>query len=153
MRIGFGKDLHRLVPERPLIIGGITIPYDKGEEGHSDGDVLIHAVADAILGALGMDDIGHIWPDTDPALSGLDSAIIAREVGKLAENRIENIDTVITLEKPKLEPFRKEIRDNLASLLGIPASRLNIKAKTAEGLGPIGRCEAIEAEAIVLLKD
>lgn len=153
MRIGFGKDLHRLVPERPLVIGGITIPYDKGEEGHSDGDVLIHAVADAILGALGMDDIGHIWPDTDPALSGLDSAIIAREVGKLAENRIENIDTVITLEKPKLEPFRKEIRDNLASLLGIPASRLNIKAKTAEGLGPIGRCEAIEAEAIVLLKD
>ncbi len=153
MRIGFGKDLHRLVPERPLVIGGITIPYDKGEEGHSDGDVLIHAVADAILGALGMDDIGHIWPDTDPALSGLDSAIIAREVGKLAENRIENIDTVITLEKPKLEPFRKEIRDNLASLLGIPASRLNIKAKTAEGFGPIGRCEAIEAEAIVLLKD
>ena len=153
MRIGFGKDLHRLVPERPLVIGGITIPYDKGEEGHSDGDVLIHAVADAILGALGMDDIGHIWPDTDPALSGLDSAIIAREVGKLAENRIENIDTVITLEKPKLEPFRKEIRDNLAYLLGIPASRLNIKAKTAEGFGPIGRCEAIEAEAIVLLKD
>ena len=153
MRIGFGKDLHRLVPERPLVIGGITIPYDKGEEGHSDGDVLIHAVADAILGALGMDDIGHIWPDTDPALSGLDSAIIAREVGKLAENRIENIDTVITLEKPKLEPFRKEIRDNLASLLGIPASRLNIKAKTTEGFGPIGRCEAIEAEAIVLLKD
>ena len=153
MRIGLGKDLHALVPGRRLVLGGVTIPSDRGEKGHSDGDVLIHAVADAILGALGMDDIGHIWPDTDPRLEGMDSAAIAKEAGKLAEGRIQNIDTIITLEHPKLEGYRGAIRDNLASLLGIPASKINIKAKTAEGFGPVGRGEAIEAEAIVLLDD
>ena len=153
MRIGLGKDMHRLVTGRPLILGGIIIPYDKGEDGHSDGDVLIHAVADAILGALGLDDIGHIWPDTDPSLDGLDSAVIAKEAGRLAGGRIENIDTIITLERPKLEPYRKAIRDNLASLLGISPSQINIKAKTAEGFGAAGEGLAIEAEAIVLLKD
>ncbi len=153
MRIGLGKDLHALVPGRRLVLGGVTIPSDRGEKGHSDGDVLIHAVADAILGALGMDDIGHIWPDTDPRLEGMDSAVIAKEAGKLAEGRIQNIDTIITLEHPKLEGYRGAIRDNLASLLGIPASKINIKAKTAEGFGPVGRGEAIEAEAIVLLDD
>ena len=153
MRIGLGKDVHRLVEGRPLILGGVVIPSSFGEDGHSDGDVLIHAVADAILGALGMDDIGHIWPDTDPTLEGLDSAVIARETGKLAAGRIENIDTIITLEKPKLESHRKAIRDNLAALLGIPSSKLNIKAKTAEGLGPIGEGKAIAAEAIALLRD
>lgn len=153
MRIGLGKDLHALVPGRRLVLGGVTIPSDRGEKGHSDGDVLIHAVADAILGALGMDDIGHIWPDTDSGLEGMDSAVIAKEAGKLAEGRIQNIDTIITLEHPKLEGYRGAIRDNLASLLGIPASKINIKAKTAEGFGPVGRGEAIEAEAIALLDD
>ena len=153
MRIGLGKDLHPLIPGRRLIIGGIVIPSDRGEAGHSDGDVLIHAIADAILGALGMDDIGHIWPDTDPALKDLDSSIIAREVGKLAEGRIENIDTIITLERPKIEPYRNAIRENIASLLNITQSKVNIKAKTAEGFGSVGKGDAIEAEAIVMLKD
>ena len=153
MRIGLGKDLHPLIPGRRLIIGGVVIPSDRGEAGHSDGDVLIHAIADAILGALGMDDIGHIWPDTDPALKDLDSSIIAKEVGKLAEGRIENIDTIITLESPKIEPYRNAIRENIASMLNITQSKVNIKAKTAEGFGPVGKGDAIEAEAIVLLKD
>ena len=152
MRIGLGKDSHRLVEGRPLIIGGIVIPFEKGEDGYSDGDVLIHAIADAILGALGMNDIGELWPDTDPHLQGMDSAIIARKVGELATGRIENIDTVITLERPKLSPYKDRIRENLATLLSIDKERITIKAKTAEGLGAVGQGEAIEAEAIVLLR-
>ena len=152
MRIGLGKDSHRLIEGRPLILGGIVIPFEKGEDGHSDGDVLIHAIADAILGALGMEDIGHLWPDTDPQLKGMDSAIIARKVGELASGRIENIDTVVTLERPKLGPYKGRIRKNLASLLSIGEESITIKAKTAEGLDAAGRGEAIEAEAIVLLR-
>ncbi len=151
MRIGLGKDLHILESGRPLMIGGIEIPSDKGEKAHSDGDVLIHAIADAIFGALSLEDIGEIFPDTDASLEGLDSKIIAKKAGKLAEGRIENIDAVITLEKPKLSPYKMEIRKSLASLLQIDIERINIKAKTAEGLGPIGKGEAIEAEAVVLL--
>ena len=152
MRIGLGKDSHRLIEGRPLLLGGVVIPSEKGEDGHSDGDVLIHAIADAILGALGMDDIGHLWPDTDPQLKGMDSAIIARKVGELASGRIENIDTVVTLERPKLGQYKGRIRKNLASLLSIGEESITIKAKTAEGLDAAGRGEAIEAEAIVLLR-
>ena len=152
MRIGLGKDSHRLIEGRPLILGGIVIPFEKGEDGHSDGDVLIHAIADAILGALGMSDIGELWPDTDPSLKGMDSAVIARKVGELARGRIENIDTIVTLERPKLGPYKDRIRENLATLLSIGKENITIKAKTAEGLGAVGRGEAVEAEAIVLLR-
>ena len=152
MRIGLGKDSHRLTEGRPLILGGIVIPFEKGEDGHSDGDVLIHAIADAILGALGMSDIGELWPDTDPSLKGMDSAVIARKVGELARGRIENIDTIVTLERPKLGPYKDRIRENLATLLSIGKESITIKAKTAEGLGAVGRGEAVEAEAIVLLR-
>ena len=151
MRIGLGKDIHRLAEGRPLVLGGVRVPSEKGEVGHSDGDVLIHAVADAILGALGYEDIGDIWPDTDPSLAGMDSSVIAKETARLASGKIVNIDTVITLERPKLGPYKEEIRSSLARLLDIRPSQIAIKAKTAEGLGAVGEGSAIAAEAVVLL--
>ena len=151
MRVGIGSDIHRLGSGRKLIIGGVMIPYDKGEIAHSDGDVLIHAIIDAILGAKAMGDIGTVFPDTAEETKDADSVGLLKEVISRAEARIINIDSTITLEQPKLRPHIDAIRKSLASSLGIPESAVSVKAKTAEGLGPIGEGLAIKAEAAVLI--
>lgn len=152
MRIGFGNDIHRLKEGRPLVIGGVIVPSDKGEVAHSDGDVLLHAITDAILGASAMKDIGRLFPDNDPASENAPSSIFLKEALKLTGARIINIDSVITLEKPKLAPHIDTIRKSVADILSIDISKVSVKAKTAEGLGPIGEGLAIKAEAIVLIE-
>lgn len=152
MRIGFGNDIHRLQEGRPLVIGGVVVPSDKGESAHSDGDVLLHAITDAILGASAMKDIGRLFPDNDPASENAPSSIFLKEALKLTGARIINIDSVITLEKPKLAPHIDTIRKSVADILSIDISKVSVKAKTAEGLGPIGEGLAIKAEAIVLIE-
>jgi 2-C-methyl-D-erythritol 4-phosphate cytidylyltransferase/2-C-methyl-D-erythritol 2,4-cyclodiphosphate synthase len=154
-RIGIGKDLHRLVPGRRLLLGGVEIPSDKGEDGHSDGDALAHAVTDALLGAAGAAEIGELFPDTDPRFKDADSlALLAAVGGKLREDgwHLANLDCVVSLEKPKVLPWRERIRCSLASALGVGPELVFVKAKTGEGLGAVGRGEAVEAEAVCLLK-
>ncbi|HKM08158.1 MAG TPA: 2-C-methyl-D-erythritol 2,4-cyclodiphosphate synthase [Sphaerochaeta sp.] len=154
MRIGSGWDIHALVSGRPLIIGGVHIPHDKGESGHSDGDVLIHAIIDAILGALAKGDIGSHFPDTDPAYKNADSQELLRHVlGKeLPPYSITNLDTTIILQRPKLREHIDVIRENLAKILSIQVEQISVKAKTAEGmLNEVGRGDAIIAQATVLL--
>lgn len=154
-RIGFGNDIHRLAVGRPLILGGILIPSDVGSVGHSDADVLIHAITDAILGALALGDIGTHFPDNDERWRNADSRIFLKEALKMmrAQNyRIENIDATVSLETPKLKPYIEKIRQNLAEILEIEPSCVSVKAKTAEGLDAIGKAEAIKAEVVVLLK-
>ena len=153
-RIGFGYDIHRLVDDRKLFIGGIEIPYVKGLLGHSDADVLLHAICDALLGAIGETDIGELFPDTDPKYENISSAELLKEVAGLVRNKdysISNIDTVIIAEQPKLSPFKKLMQVKIASLLGISLDCVNIKAKTNEGLGEIGQAEAIASYAAVIL--
>jgi 2-C-methyl-D-erythritol 2,4-cyclodiphosphate synthase len=154
MRIGIGYDIHQMVPGRPLIIGGVHIPFEKGLLGHSDGDVLIHAVADAILGALGLGDIGQHYPDSDPDFKGMSSHTILDDMKTLIEkenHRIENVDAIIIAEAPRLESFKEKMRAVLAKHLNTDESRVNIKAKTAEKLDAIGRGEGIAVHAVVLL--
>ncbi|MBI3594972.1 MAG: 2-C-methyl-D-erythritol 2,4-cyclodiphosphate synthase [Nitrospirae bacterium] len=154
MRIGNGYDIHLLLAGRALILGGIEIPFAKGLQGHSDGDVLIHAVADAILGALGMGDIGHYYPDTDPRLKGMSSLRMLDDLKQELEKRmmkIGNLDTVIIAEAPKLAPFTAAMRSSLAQHLATEEARVNIKAKTGEKLDAIGRGEAIAVHAVALL--
>lgn len=154
MRIGIGYDIHRLVSERKLIIGGIAIPFDKGLLGHSDADVLVHAVCDALLGAAGLGDLGLHFPDTDPQYRDIDSLkLLAQTVLFIRQEgyRIENIDTTVFAEMPRLSPFREAMRRKLAETLAIEGVRVNIKATTAEGLGAIGRGEAIAAMCVALL--
>ena len=155
MRVGIGHDTHRLVEGRPLILGGIRIDHPKGLMGHSDADVVCHCVADALLGAAGMGDIGEHYPDTDPRWKGLDSTrLLADVVGRVAEAGwgIVNCDIVVHAQEPKLGPHKGAIRGKVAELLGLDPSALNIKAKTGEHVGPIGRGEAISCEAVVLLE-
>ena len=152
MRIGFGNDIHRLQEGRPLVIGGVIVPSDKGESAHSDGDVLLHAITDAILGASAMKDIGRLFPDNDPESENAPSSIFLKEALKLTGARIINIDSVITLEKPKLAPHIDTIRKSVADILSIDISKVSVKSKTAEGLGPIGEGLAIKAEAVVLIE-
>ena len=152
MRVGFGNDIHRLVEGRPLMLGGIEIPFDKGEDAHSDGDVLLHAISDAILGAKAMGDIGQLFPDDSPYTKDMPSLAILRSVQILSGARIINIDSTITLEKPKLADHIPAIRKSIADLLEINIKQVSVKAKTAEGLGPIGEGKAIKAEAIVLIE-
>ena len=152
MRIGFGNDIHRLQEGRPLVIGGVVVPSDKGESAHSDGDVLLHAITDAILGASAMKDIGRLFPDNDPESENAPSSIFLKEALKLTGARIINIDSVITLEKPKLAPHIDTIRKSVADILSVDISKVSVKAKTAEGLGPIGEGLAIKAESIVLIE-
>ena len=152
MRIGFGNDIHRLQEGRPLVIGGVVVPSDKGEIAHSDGDVLLHAITDAILGASAMKDIGRLFPDNDPESENAPSSIFLKEALKLTGARIINIDSVITLEKPKLAPHIDTIRKSVADILSVDISKVSVKAKTAEGLGPIGEGLAIKAESIVLIE-
>jgi len=154
-RIGLGKDIHRLIAERPFILGGVQIPSDKGEDGHSDGDVLAHAITDALLGAGGFGDIGEFFPPGDPKYKNADSVDLLKKAWKSVSGRgwrITNIDCVITCETPKILPFRQSIRESLALALGIETGKIFLKGKTAEGLDSIGRGEAVEALAVCLLE-
>lgn len=153
-RIGIGEDRHRLVAGRRCVLGGVEIPSDVGPVGHSDGDALLHAVTDAILGACGQGDIGDIFPPSDEQWSGADSRTFLAEALRRAADMgfaPASVDTVITAERPRLGPWKAHIRAALADMLGLPADRVGVKAKTAEGLGPVGEGRAIEARAVVLL--
>jgi 2-C-methyl-D-erythritol 2,4-cyclodiphosphate synthase len=154
MRVGIGHDTHRLAAGCPLHLGGIAIEHPRGLVGHSDADVVLHAVTDALLGAAGLGDIGDAYPDTDAAYKGADSALFLRETaGRLdhAGWRIVNLDVIVFAEEPKLGPLKTSIRQNLADLLALPATAVNVKAKTGEKVGAIGRAEAISCQAVVLL--
>jgi len=154
-RVGQGYDIHALVPGRPLIIGGVTIPYERGLLGHSDADVLLHAITDAVLGAAGLGDIGRHFPDTDPDFAGANSRVLLREamarVGK-AGYTLVNVDSTVIAQAPKLAPHIAAMRANIALDLALPEHAVNVKAKTNEKLGYLGRGEGIEAQAIVLLQ-
>jgi len=155
MAVGIGYDVHRLVSGRPLILGGVEIPFGLGLLGHSDGDVLAHAVIDAVIGALGKGDIGGFFPDTDPAYAGKSGKALCVELlsrlGK-ASFAILNLDATIIAQAPKLAPYIEDMRKNLSRWLGTDAARVNIKAKTHEGIGTLGRKEGIAAMAVVLLE-
>ncbi len=152
MRVGIGNDIHRLEEGRRLVIGGVTIPSDRGEAAHSDGDVLIHAIIDALLGALALGDIGVWFPDSSTKTEGMDSALMLSRVIEETRCRIANVDTTVSLERPKLRPYIQSIRERLADIMGISADRISVKAKTAEGLGPVGEGKAVSAEAVVLIE-
>ncbi|MGQ9630294.1 MAG: 2-C-methyl-D-erythritol 2,4-cyclodiphosphate synthase [bacterium] len=155
MRIGMGYDVHPLVEGRKLIIGGVEIPFERGLLGHSDADVLLHAVCDAILGAAGMRDIGYHFPDTDERYRGISSMIILEETHRMIEGRfkVNNIDAVIVAQKPKMSPYIEDMRRNISQCLGIPADRVNVKATTTEGLGFPGRGEGMASYAVVSLTE
>lgn len=156
MRIGQGYDVHRLVNDRALILGGVEIPYEKGLLGHSDADVLIHAVMDALLGAAALGDIGQHFPDTDPKYKGISSIELLKGVGKLLDEHhyiIENIDTTIIAQKPKLAKYRPQMAANIAAALALHPGQVSVKATTEEGLGFTGTGEGIAAQAIVLLTE
>ena len=153
-RVGQGYDSHRLVEGRPLVLGGVRIEWDKGLAGHSDADVVLHAVTDALLGAAGLGDIGELFPDTDPALKDADSAELTAQVVsqvRAAGWSVSNADVTVLAERPKLSPYKAAMRARIAELLGVGADVVSVKAKTNEGLGPVGRGEAIVCMAVVLL--
>ena len=153
MRVGQGFDVHALVPGRPLVIGGVTIPHDKGLAGHSDADVLLHAICDALLGAAALGDIGGHFPDTDARYAGADSRALLREVRKkLKDFRILNVDATLLAQAPRMAPHIAQMVRNIASELGIEPGAVNVKATTTEALGFIGRGEGIAAQAIVLIE-
>ena len=156
MRIGMGYDVHKLVKDRKLILGGVDIPWELGLLGHSDADVLIHAVMDALLGAAGLDDIGKHFPDTDPQYKGISSIKLLEHVGGLLlENgyKIGNIDATVIAQRPKLRPYIDEMRANMARALNISVKDINVKATTEEGLGFTGACQGISSQAICLLEE
>lgn len=153
-RIGLGYDVHAFAPGRRLIIGGVEIPYSRGLDGHSDADVLVHAIMDALLGALREGDIGKLFPDTDPAYEGADSIKLLEQVGTFVRARgfaIDDIDSVVMMQEPKMSPYREQMRDNIARALGIPVERVGVKATTTEHLGYEGRGEGVSAQAVCLL--
>ena len=155
MRIGMGYDVHRLAENRKMIIGGVEIPYEKGLLGHSDADVLLHAIMDALLGAAALGDIGKHFPDTDPAYEGISRMKLLEKVGQLVEDNryvIENIDATIIAQKPKMRPYIDIMRENIAGALGIELSQVNVKATTEEGLGFTGAMEGISSQAICMLQ-
>ncbi len=154
VRVGLGHDVHRLAAGRKLILGGVTIEHPFGPVGHSDADVLLHALTDALLGAAGLGDIGQWFPNTDPKWADADSAVFVQTANAEVRKRdwlISNVDCTIFAERPKLSSFKRQIEQRLADLLDIPRESVNVKAKTGEGVGPIGREEAIAADVIVLL--
>ncbi|MBO5565276.1 MAG: 2-C-methyl-D-erythritol 2,4-cyclodiphosphate synthase [Lachnospiraceae bacterium] len=154
MRIGTGYDVHKLVTGRKLILGGVEIPYEKGLDGHSDADVLTHAVMDALLGAAALGDIGKLFPDDDPSYEGISSMSLLRVVGaKLEEGRylIDNIDATVIAQAPKLRPYIDTMRENIAEALALDVSQVNVKATTEEGLGFTGAGEGIAAQAVTIL--
>lgn len=155
MRIGMGYDVHKLVENRDLILGGVKIPYEKGLLGHSDADVLLHAIMDALLGAAALGDIGKHFPDTDPAYKGASSMELLKQVGALIEQKlyvIGNIDATIITQRPKMAPHIEKMRENVAEALGIEKDQINIKATTEEGLGFTGSGEGISSQAIAALE-
>lgn len=154
MRVGQGYDVHQLVEGRPLILGGVTIPFEKGLLGHSDADALLHAITDALLGAAALGDIGRHFPDTDPRYKGADSRVLLRAAVELLRDhgwKIGNVDATIIAQRPKIAPFVPAMIENIAADLGIDASQINVKGKTNESLGYLGRCEAIETQAVALI--
>ncbi|MGM9585321.1 MAG: 2-C-methyl-D-erythritol 2,4-cyclodiphosphate synthase [Faecousia sp.] len=156
MRIGHGYDVHRLVEGRNLILGGVTIDYEKGLLGHSDADVLLHAVSDALLGAAGLGDIGRHFPDTDPKYEGADSLLLLREVyRKISEKgfRVGNIDVTMIAQKPKLKDYIPQMQENIAAAVEVPPDRVNVKATTEEKLGFTGRGEGMACHAVCLLEE
>jgi 2-C-methyl-D-erythritol 2,4-cyclodiphosphate synthase len=153
-KIGIGYDIHRLVDDRKLFIGGVEIPYVKGLLGHSDGDALTHAICDALLGAVGCGDIGEHFPDTDPKyhdISSLEILKIVVDLVKQKDYQINNVDAVVVAQEPRISPFKKQIQQKIAGVLGIKEDSVNIKAKTSEGLSEIGRKEAVASYAVVSL--
>lgn len=155
MRVGIGHDTHRLADGRPLILAGLRIPHPRGLIGHSDADVVLHALTDALLGAAGLGDIGDAYPDTDPRWRDAASALFVRQtMQRLNQDGLRpvNVDIIIFAQEPKLGPLKFQLRDRLAELLELPASAVNVKAKTGEGVGIIGRGEAISCQAVVLLE-
>jgi 2-C-methyl-D-erythritol 2,4-cyclodiphosphate synthase len=154
IRCGIGYDLHRLEAGRPLIVGGIELPFDKGPAGHSDGDVLAHAICDALLGAAGLGDIGTHFPDTDPKWKGANSLLFLEHARKLLEEKrleIEHVDAIVILERPKLGPHFPKMREVLAKALGVATEKIHLKAKTNEGVDAVGRGEAIAAHVVATL--
>lgn len=155
LRIGHGYDVHRLVEGRRLILGGVEIPYERGLLGHSDADVLTHAVMDAFTGAARLGDIGKLFPDTDPAYAGISSLLLLREVGRLLREKgfaVVNIDATLLAQAPKVGPYRREMERNLAAALGVTDEQVNVKATTEEGLGFTGDGSGMAAHAVVLLE-
>jgi len=156
VRIGQGFDAHQLVPDRRLVLGGVEIPFDRGLEGHSDGDVLLHAVCDAVLGALGEGDLGRHFPSSDEALRGIDSKRLLERVAELMRERsfcVGNLDATLIAQAPRLAPHQEEMRNNLAQLLGSPLDRVNLKVTSTDHLGALGRQEGMAALAVVLLEN
>ena len=154
VRIGHGYDVHKLVPDRSLILGGVTIPFEKGLLGHSDADVLLHAICDSLLGALALGDIGKLFPDTDAKYKGIDSRRLLKEVIDIVTDKgytISNIDCTIAMQRPKLRPHIDLMRERLSEVVGIPADRISVKATTTERLGFEGREEGVSATAVTLL--
>ncbi|MFA6142205.1 MAG: 2-C-methyl-D-erythritol 2,4-cyclodiphosphate synthase [Candidatus Omnitrophota bacterium] len=155
-RIGMGYDIHRLVEDRKLFLCGVEIPYIKGLLGYSDGDVVLHAIADAILGAMALGDIGQHFPNTDPQYKDIASGEIVKKVLQMAQGKkfvVRNVDTVILAEEPKVFPFKDKMLENLEGILGIKRDRINIKATTNESVGSIGRGDAIAAYAVVMMEE
>ncbi len=153
MKIGIGYDVHRLVEDRDLIIGGVKIPYEKGLLGHSDADVLLHAIMDAIIGALGLGDIGGLYPDTDDEFKGANSLALLKDVAsKMGDYKIGNIDSVIVAQRPKMAPHIAQMRANIAEALSCDIARINVKATTEEKMGFTGSGEGISSQAVVLLE-
>ncbi len=155
MRVGMGHDTHRLAEGRPLVLGGVRIEHPRGLVGHSDADVVLHAITDALLGAAGLGDIGDAYPDSEPAYHGSDSRVFLREtLARLnrAGWRVVNLDVTIFAQEPKLGPMKDRIRRHLAGLLGLDPGAVNVKAKTGEGVGHIGRAEAIGCQAVALIE-
>ncbi len=154
-RIGHGFDAHRLAPGRPLVLGGTLVPFDRGLEGHSDGDVLLHAVASALLGALGEGDLGRHFPSSDPALRGIASTeILAHVAGRVRDGgfRVANVDATLVAQAPRLGAHLEKMEAVVADVLGVPASRVNVKVTSTDGLGAIGRAEGIACHAVCLLE-
>lgn len=155
LRIGHGYDVHRLVEDRALILGGVEIEYERGCLGHSDADVLIHAIMDALLGAVALGDIGRHFPDSDPAYKGISSmhllTLVVEKLGKMSA-KVVNIDATLILQRPKVAPYIEKMRENIAFALGIPKERVNVKATTEEGLGFTGSGEGVSAHAVALVE-
>ena len=154
IRVGYGYDVHRLVEERKLILGGVEIPFEKGLLGHSDADVLLHAVTDAMFGAAAMGDIGSHFPDTDPKYKGADSLLLLKECGELLKRagwQVENIDSTIVAQRPKLLPYVPQMRENIARVLDLTIDQVSIKGKTEEGLGFTGNGEGMAVHAVCLI--
>jgi 2-C-methyl-D-erythritol 2,4-cyclodiphosphate synthase len=156
MRIGYGFDIHRLAEGRKFILGGVEIPFEKGLLGHSDADVLLHAITDALLGALALGDIGQHFPDTDPEFEGADSRVLLKHCYNLVKERgyeLGNLDATVVAQKPKLMPFIPEIRKTIARDLGVEVGQVSVKATTSEKMGFVGRGEGVSATAVILIRE